>query len=103
MESFAVFVRLQSKAGKEAELERLLNEGLSMVQDEPKIIAWYAMRLGPSSFGIIGTFPDEDGRQEYLSGGVSAALMEKSSELLAHRPVIELMSVLGEKTPAYSR
>lgn len=103
MESFAVFVRLQSKPGKEAELERLLNDGLAMVQDEPKTIAWYAMSLGPSSFGIISTFPDEDGRQEYLSGSFSAALMDKASDLLAHRPIIELMSVLAEKTPAYSR
>jgi quinol monooxygenase YgiN len=102
MEKFALFVRLDAKPGKEADLERLLNEGRSLVQEESKTAAWYALRLGPLSFGIFDTFLDEEGRRDHLSGRVAAALMERGPELLEKKPVIEFMSIISEKAPAYT-
>ncbi|MEP6891333.1 MAG: hypothetical protein ABI955_11640, partial [Nitrospirota bacterium] len=64
----ALWVRLEAKPGKEADVESFLMNGLSIVQDEPATITWYAMKLGPSSFGIFDTFPDEAGRQAHLAG-----------------------------------
>ena len=48
----ALFVRLEAKPGKESEVEKFLQSGLAIVQDEPATIAWFALRLGPSEFGI---------------------------------------------------
>jgi len=95
----ALFVRLEAKPGKEAEVEAFLRGGLPIVMEEPATIAWFAIRLGPSTFGIFDAFPDEAGRQAHLNGRVAAALMAKASELLAQKPVIEKVEVLAAKLP----
>ena len=95
----ALFVRLEAKPGKEAEAEDFLRAGLAVVMEEPATIAWFAIRLGPSTFGIFDAFPDEAGRQAHLTGRVAAALMAKVSELLAEPPVIEKVEVLAAKLP----
>src|SRR5262245_40233815 len=100
MVSKALFVRLEAKAGKEKDVENFLKGGLAIVQGEPATITWYAIRLGPSTFGIFDTFPDDAGRQAHLSGAVAAALMEKASELLTQPPKIERLDVLTAKLPA---
>ena len=99
MVKVALLVRLEAKPGKEAEVENFLMGGLSIVQGEPATTAWFAIRLGPSTFGIFDAFPDEQGRQAHLSGQVAAALMAKASELLAKPPEIEKVDVLAAKLP----
>ncbi len=96
----ALFVRLEAKPGKEAEVERFLKGGLPLVEQEPATLAWFGIRLGPTTFGIFDAFPDESGRQAHLSGKVAAALMAKAPELLARAPVIEKADVLAVKLPA---
>lgn len=94
-----LLVRLEAKPGKQAELESFLKGGLAIVQEEPATIAWFAIRLGPTSFGIFDAFPDEAGREAHLSGRVAAALMAKAPELLASPPSIEKVDVLAAKLP----
>jgi quinol monooxygenase YgiN len=69
------------------------------VQEEPATIAWFAIRMGPSKFGVFDAFPDENGRQAHLSGRVAAALMAKAAELLAEPSSIEKVDVLAAKLP----
>ncbi|GAC1404284.1 MAG: antibiotic biosynthesis monooxygenase [Ktedonobacteraceae bacterium] len=95
----ALLVRLEAKPGKEADVENFLHGGLSLVQQEPATITWYAIRLGPSTFGIFDTFPDEAGRQAHLSGRVAEALMANASELFSQPPSIEQVDVLTAKLP----
>jgi quinol monooxygenase YgiN len=99
MVKVALFVRLEAKPGKEAEVEEFLKSGLSIVEEEPATIAWFAIRLGSSTFGIFDAFPDEGGRQAHLSGRVAAALIAKAPELLAAPPAIERADVLAAKLP----
>lgn len=99
MVTVALLVRLESKPGKEAEVEAFLRGGLAIVEDEPATTAWFALRLGPSTFGIFDAFPDESGRQAHLSGRVAAALMAKASELFSQPPAIEKVDVLAAKLP----
>jgi quinol monooxygenase YgiN len=99
MVNVGLLVRLEAKPGKEAEVESFLNGGLAIVQEEPATTAWFAIRLGPSSFGIFDAFPDEAGRQAHLSGRVAAALMAKAPELLSRPPSIEKADVLAVKLP----
>jgi quinol monooxygenase YgiN len=99
MVTVALFVRLEAKPGKEKEVEKFLMGGLPIVQEEPATIAWFGIRLGPSTFGIFDAFPDENGRQAHLTGRVAAALMAKASELLAKPPTIEKVDVLAAKLP----
>src|SRR2546428_11004812 len=99
MVKVALFVRLEAKPGKEAEVEGSLRSGLSIVRDEPATTAWFAIRMGRSTFGIFDAFPNDAGRQAHLSGRVAAALMTKASDLLAQPPAIEKLDVLAVKLP----
>jgi quinol monooxygenase YgiN len=100
MVKVALFVKLEAKPGKEADVESFLLSGLPLVEQEPATTAWFAIRLGPSTFGIFDAFPDEAGRQAHLSGKVAAALMEKAGELFSTPPSIEKADVLAAKLPA---
>ena len=97
MVTVALLVRLEAKPGKEAEVEEFLKSGLAIVQEEPDTVAWFAIRMDQSTFGIFDAFPDESGRQAHLTGRVAAALMAKASDLLAKPPVIEKVDVLAAK------
>ncbi len=97
MVKVALFVRLEAKPGKEQEVADFLRGGLAIVQEEPATIHWYALQLGPSTFGIFDTFPDEAGRQAHLSGKVAAALMAKAGDLLSQPPSIEKVDLLAVK------
>lgn len=99
MVKVALLVRLEAKPGKEADVESFLRSGLPLAQQEPATITWYALRLGPSTFGIFDTFPDEAGRQAHLNGPIAAALMEKASDLLSQPPSIETVDILEAKMP----
>jgi quinol monooxygenase YgiN len=99
MVTVALLVRLEAKPGKEAEVESFLRSGLPLAQEEPATIAWFAIRTGPSTFGIFDAFPDDAGRQAHLSGRIAAALMAKAPALLAQPPAIEMVDVLAAKLP----
>lgn len=99
MVTVALFVRLEAKPGKEADVERFLQNGLLIVQEEPATTVWFAIRMGPTTFGIFDAFPDEAGRQAHLAGRVADALMANASELFAQPPNIQQMDVLAAKLP----
>ena len=99
MVTTALLVRLEAKPGKETEVQRFLEGALPIVQGEPATTAWFAIRMGPSTFGIFDAFPDDAGRQAHLGGAVAAALMARASELLSEPPVIEQIDVLADKLP----
>ncbi|MCW2760402.1 MAG: peptidase [Marmoricola sp.] len=54
--------------GKEDEVMAFLDTGRALVDQEPATIAWFGIRLGPSTFGIFDVFPDDAGRDAHLSG-----------------------------------
>ena len=99
MVTVGLLVHLVAKPGKEAEVASFLEGGLALVEAEPATIAWFAIRLGPSEFGIFDAFPDDAGRPAHLGGQVAAALMAQAPELLAQPPVIEPVDVLVAKLP----
>ena len=103
MIKFSLYVRLEAKPGKEAAVEEFLRSGLSLVEEEPDTVAWFGIRLGPTTFGIFDAFEDEKGRKAHLSGKVAAALMAKAPELLASPPVIEKVDVIAAKLPMIDR
>lgn len=99
MVTVGLMVRLEAKPGKESALAEFLTSGLALALKEPETIVWFAIRLGPSTFGIFDAFPGEAGRQAHLAGPIAAALMAKAPELLAQEPKIERVDVLAAKVP----
>jgi quinol monooxygenase YgiN len=95
----ALWVELNAKPGKEQEVEQFLLGGLALVEDEPATVAWFAIRVGPGTFGIFDAFPDEAGRDAHLAGKVAEALMAKAPDLLASPPAINKLDVMAAKLP----
>jgi quinol monooxygenase YgiN len=94
-----LLVRLEAKTGEEAKVESFLQGALPLVQEETGTVAWFAIRFGPTTFGIFDAFTDDTWRQAHLAGRVAAALMSKASELFATPPIIEKVDVLADKLP----
>jgi quinol monooxygenase YgiN len=92
-------VRLEAKPGRETDLEALLRGAASLVETEPATLVWFAVRLGPTTFGIFDAFADEAGRQAHLAGRIAAALGEHGTALLAAPPAIERIDVLAARLP----
>ena len=97
MERFSVLARLEAKAGKEKEVLDFLKSALPLAEQEPGTIRWYALQIGPSTFGIFDTFETEQGREAHLNGPIAAALMAKASSLLAKDPILEKVDLLAIK------
>jgi quinol monooxygenase YgiN len=97
MVKVGLLARLRAKPGKESEVQKLLEGALPLAQDEAKTVVWFAIKLGPSEFGIFDAFADDAGRKAHLSGRIAAALMAKASELLAEPPRIDNVDVLAAK------
>jgi quinol monooxygenase YgiN len=97
MVKLALLARLEAKPGKEQEVADFIKSALPLAQQEKDTINWYALYLGPSTFGIFDTFEHEEGRNAHLGGQIAQALMAKAPELLASAPVIEKVELIAVK------
>jgi quinol monooxygenase YgiN len=97
MVTVGLWVRLEARPGKQDEVAEFLRGGLALVQDEPATPVWFAVRLGPTSFGIFDAFRDDAGRRAHLAGRVAAVLMARAADLLSAPPTIENVDVLAAK------
>ena len=99
MLNVALFARLEAKLGKEADVVKFLQVALEMANQEPTTLMWFALRLGPSTFGVFDAFADEKGRERHLTGPIAKALTDQTPNLFSVPPVIERLDVLGAKMP----
>jgi quinol monooxygenase YgiN len=99
MLTLGLLARLEAKPGKEEDVAAFLKQGLQLANQETTTPLWFALRLGPTTFGIFDAFRDDTGRQNHLAGPIARALMEQAPHLLATSPVIEPVEVLGVKLP----
>ena len=97
MVKVAFLVRLEAKPGQESAVENFLKSGLALVNQESFTPVWFALKIGPSTFGIFDAFADDSGRKAHLAGQLAAALMATAGELLAQPPRIEEVDVLAVK------
>ena len=99
MTKFALFVRLEAKPGQEAAVADFLASALPLANAESGTTAWFALKFGPSTFGVFDAFADEAGREAHLQGAIAAALMANAAALLSTPPVIEKIDLLAAKLP----
>jgi quinol monooxygenase YgiN len=97
MEKFALLARVEAKPGKETQVLEFLKSALPLAQDESGTVRWYALQLGPSTFGIFDTFETEDARNAHFTGKIAEALMANAAELLSKDPVIEKVDLIAIK------
>jgi quinol monooxygenase YgiN len=93
----ALLARLEAKPGKEAAVKELLINAVALANEEARTRVWFALKLGPSTFGVFDAFADEEGRQAHLNGPIAQALMANAPKLLREPPQIDPVDVLGAK------
>ena len=99
MDKFAILALLNAKPGKEQEVEDFLKSAQPLAVAESGTTSWYAIKLGPSRFGIFDTFPSDEARNAHLNGEIAKALMANASQLLSDPPQIE-NSIIGVEPTA---
>lgn len=93
-----LLVTVEAKAGKEEEVAALFAGALGIAEGEPDTLAWFAIRMGPTTFGVFDAFADDSGRQAHLGGQIPLALREHA-DLFEGRPDIKMVEVLADKLP----
>ncbi len=99
MDKFAIWSYMEVKPGKEQELEEFLKYAQSLIEQEPGTTTFYALKIGPSTYGTFDTFADEAARDAHVNGPVAKALFAKVDELFTHAPKIVKTTILGAKAP----
>jgi quinol monooxygenase YgiN len=102
MDKFAIWAMLEAKPGKEKEVEEFLKSAQPLAEREAGTTSWYALKIGPSRFGIFDTFRDEAGRNAHLNGEIAKALFAKAADLFLKAPEIHKPEILAAKTPGSS-
>jgi len=97
-----LFVTIEAKPGREADIEATLRSGLAKVRKEPDTIAWLAIRLGPTTFAVADVFPDDAGRQFHIDTGKDRLTDDTLSDLLAAPPSFTYTDVVAAKLPGGS-
>jgi quinol monooxygenase YgiN len=95
MEAIGLLVRLEARPGKEADVEAFLKSAQPLALNEKGTLKWYAIKIGPRTFGIFDTFANEAGRNAHLTGDIAKALGEKAGELFAVPPQVEKVDLLA--------
>ena len=101
MDTLAVWGYMEAKPGKEQEVEAFLKSALPLAQAETGTTTWYALKIGPSQYGIFDTFANSEARQAHLSGEIAKALMAKADDLFTSPPELDTtVEILAVKAPS---
>jgi quinol monooxygenase YgiN len=97
MAKFALYVQLEAKPGKAAEVEAFLKQGAEMAKAEPGTVNWYGIKEDDGAYAVFDTFHDEAARDAHLNGEIAKALMAKASELFSNELKIHKIQIIADK------
>ena len=97
MDRFAILATLEARPGKESAVEQFLKSAQPLAERERGTTTWFALRIGPATFGIFDTFANEAGLQAHLSGEIAKALFARAEELFAKPPQIQQAEIFAAK------
>jgi len=98
MVTVGLLIRIEAKPDKVPEVEATLKSALDQVREDTATVVWFALRLGPATFGVFDASVDEAHRQAHLYA-YGPPLRAAAAELLAGPPAIEHVDVIGAKLP----
>ncbi|MDR0346218.1 MAG: antibiotic biosynthesis monooxygenase [Nocardiopsaceae bacterium] len=98
MVTVGLLIRIEAKPDKVPEIEAMLKSALDQVREDTATVVWFALRLGPTTFGVFDASVDEAGRQAHLDA-YGGALRAAAADLFAGSPAIEYVDVIGAKLP----
>lgn len=94
-----LLVTVQAQPGKEQQVADFFAGALPLAEDEPDTVAWFAIKIDDSTYGVVDFFPDDGGRQAHLDGPIATALMDSVEELFTGPPDIKPIDSLAAKLP----
>jgi quinol monooxygenase YgiN len=97
MAKFAIWAMVESKPGKEREVQEFLKSAQPLAEREEGTLTWYAVKISPSKFGIFDTFATDSSREAHLAGDIARALVAKAKELFAKDPEIHKIDIIAAK------
>ncbi|MER8092848.1 putative quinol monooxygenase [Streptomyces goshikiensis] len=92
-----LLARIEAKPEHADEVQELLTGALALARQEPGTSVWFALRLGPATFGVFDAFGNEEARTAHLQGPIAAALTENAPKLFAAPPEIVPVEILAAK------
>jgi quinol monooxygenase YgiN len=102
MDKLAIWAQVEAKPGKEQEVADFLKSAKALAEREQGTTSWYAVKIGPTKFGIFDTFADEAGLDAHLSGEIAKALFGRAQELFVKEPEVHKIEILAAKVPGSS-
>lgn len=91
--------RFETTWGQEDEMAQFLEEELPELLEEMPSRGWFAVRFGPTSFGIFDAFPAEEGQREHVGERIAEALLARGDGALVATPLVEGFDVLSMRVP----
>jgi quinol monooxygenase YgiN len=98
MVTVGLLIRIEAKPDKVPEVENMLKSALEQVREDTATVVWFALRLGPTTFGVFDASVDEASRQAHLDA-YGEPLRAATAELFTGSPSIEHVDVIGAKLP----
>lgn len=98
MLSVGLFVRVEARPDKVAEVEVLLKSVVEAVSREGRAVVWFGLRVGPTTFVVFDAFAEDADRQAHLEANAEA-LRKAGADLFAEPPVIEHVDVVASLVP----
>ncbi|MFF3322445.1 putative quinol monooxygenase [Streptomyces sp. NPDC002889] len=97
--NIGLLARIEAKPEYADQVEGMLRSALQLAREEERTVTWFAFREDETTFGVFGTFENEEGRASHLQGRIAAALMEAAQTMLASPPDIRPVDLLAAKLP----
>ncbi|WP_435271524.1 putative quinol monooxygenase [Streptomyces sp. 1222.5] len=94
-----LLARIEAKPEKVEEVLDFLNRALTLAHEEEFTTIWFALRLGPTTFGIFDAFATDEHRAAHLEGKIADAFMGETARLLAKAPEIVPVDIVAAKLP----
>ena len=90
-----LLTRFQVESGRASEFEASLASALPLVARERSALVWFAVRFGPSEYGIIDFFANEQARARHLAGPVGQFVLAEGGPSMAEPPSVERFDILA--------
>jgi quinol monooxygenase YgiN len=98
MVTVGMLIRIEAKPDNVAEVEAMLKSAFEQVREETATVVWFALRIGPTTFGVFDASVDEAGRQAHVDAN-GDALRAAAAELFDGEPSVEYVDVIAAKLP----
>ncbi|MFI6831891.1 putative quinol monooxygenase [Kribbella sp. NPDC050241] len=94
-----LLIRIEAKSDRVREVEAMLRSALGHVRAETATVVWFALRLGPTTFGVFDASVDEANRQAHLEADGETLQGPAAAELFAGQPSIERVDLIAAQLP----